>query len=123
MQIQAGLTLGLLAWDKKDRATAARRYKETLNLADAIPEFRSVNPNAKHLEKEIQLIVQEIRDNLAVILRNDILHTSQTAGSNDAHRKTNLFAPNLRAEKDGTLSPAYLSWSRRMLVPSVGKGT
>src|SRR6266568_8763408 len=33
MQITAGLTLGLLAWDKRDRATAAKRYREALDLA------------------------------------------------------------------------------------------
>ncbi|KAK7692647.1 hypothetical protein QCA50_004280 [Cerrena zonata] len=33
IQINAGLTLGLIAWDKKDRATAAKRYKEVIDLA------------------------------------------------------------------------------------------
>jgi len=32
MQITAGLTLGLMAWDDRDRATAAKRYKEALDL-------------------------------------------------------------------------------------------
>ncbi|KAG5646719.1 hypothetical protein DXG03_002401 [Asterophora parasitica] len=41
MQITAGMTLGLLAWDKRDGSTAAKRYQEALDLAATHAPFVS----------------------------------------------------------------------------------
>ncbi len=41
IQATALATLGLMAWDKGDRATAAKRYKQALDLAGKHPPFIS----------------------------------------------------------------------------------
>lgn len=65
MQVQAGLTLGLLAWDEGDRATAAARYQEALGLAKSVPAFRVPNHTAQHLDLAVQKDVLEMRRRLA----------------------------------------------------------
>ncbi|TFK71574.1 hypothetical protein BDN72DRAFT_887621 [Pluteus cervinus] len=71
MQIAAGLTLGLLAWDKSDRATAAKRYQEALGVAATHPPFDQVLPRAKHLDLWISTEVQQIKDNLNILIQKD----------------------------------------------------
>lgn len=102
MQVSAGHCLGLMAWDKRDRATAAKRYKETLDYVDSIPGMSTINPSAKHLEYCIQTDVQEIRDNLERILTNDSINL--LLSNTDAARRTTVNVPNVRMEFDGTIS-------------------
>jgi len=72
MQANAGMTLGLLAWDAKDRATAAKRYQEVLDIGAGEPAFNGQQGRpAPGLETWGAEAVQQARDNLAVIVRND----------------------------------------------------
>ena len=103
MQITAGHCLGLLAWDKRDRATAAKRYKETLEFTDTIPGMSSLSPNSKHLEYCVQIDVKEMRENLERILYNDGVNLA-LLNQTDAERRTNIAVPNVRMEFDGTIT-------------------
>ncbi|KAJ7145343.1 hypothetical protein C8R43DRAFT_1012417 [Mycena crocata] len=98
MQISAALTLGIIAWEKGDRSTTAKRYQEALDVAATHPPFNAVNPNARHLDRRIALEVQQIRDNLAVLIRKDS-HTAQMAGGGQgALRKDVLNVPHTRID-------------------------
>ena len=74
MQITAGTTLGLMAWDKRDRATAAKRYKEALDLAKTHPPFIASTPGTVGLEKYVSSDLKDTRDNLDIILYNDVMN-------------------------------------------------
>ncbi|KAJ7151119.1 hypothetical protein C8R46DRAFT_1358033 [Mycena filopes] len=104
MQISAALTLGLLAWSKGDRSTAAKRYQEALDVAATHPPFNSVTPGLKHLEKITAAEVQQIRDNLAVLTRNDSITASTFGAEQGVLRKEVLNAPNMRLGDDGGVS-------------------
>ncbi|TFK71575.1 hypothetical protein BDN72DRAFT_837476 [Pluteus cervinus] len=71
MQIVAGLTLGLLAWDKSDRATAAKRYQEALDIAATHPPFNQILPASKHLDLFVATQVQQVKDNLEILTQKD----------------------------------------------------
>jgi hypothetical protein len=80
MQITSGLTLGMLAWDERDRATAAKRYKEALDLAATHPPFTVISPDTVGLERWVYMDTQQSKDNLDLILKNDIVNAQMLGG-------------------------------------------
>jgi hypothetical protein len=108
LQITAGLTLGLLAWDKKDRAAAAKRYKEALDVAATHTAFGSVNGSPKHFERWVAIEVNQIRENLHVLVENDISNAQSLKENNiqgGSLRRDTVEIRNLRIEGDGTPNP------------------
>jgi hypothetical protein len=83
MQITAGMTLGLMAWDERDRATAAKRYKEALDLAATHPPFTTLSSSTVGLERWVYLDLQETKDNLDIILQNDSFHAHIVGSGTD----------------------------------------
>ncbi|KAK0199440.1 hypothetical protein DFS33DRAFT_1376450 [Desarmillaria ectypa] len=71
MQITAGLTLGLLAWDAKDRPTAMKRYCEALDLAATHPPYFNLGNAREPWDRFICKDVDAARDNLAILFKND----------------------------------------------------
>ncbi|KAG7444582.1 uncharacterized protein BT62DRAFT_933607 [Guyanagaster necrorhizus] len=71
MQITAGLTLGLLAWDDDDRAISMRRFREALELAAAHPPYYDLANASQPWERFVCTDVKDARDNLAVVFEND----------------------------------------------------
>jgi len=69
MQVQAGLTLGILAWEEGDRDGAVERFQEALSLANSIPEFRIPNPSAQHLDLTVQKDVLKMRRRVEEVLK------------------------------------------------------
>ncbi|KAK7677681.1 hypothetical protein QCA50_019372 [Cerrena zonata] len=78
LQIHAGLTLGLVAWDQKDRATAAKRYQEALDLAATHPPWTNPDPRSKDLDRWAINNVKQIKDNFAVITEQDAFNAFMT---------------------------------------------
>ena len=94
------MTLGLLAWDAKDRSTAAKRYKEALDLAATDPTFSSPTP-ASGLETWIQADLEQTRNNLAMLIQNDEMNARMAQESTGVKgaggtRKEVLNVPNVR---------------------------
>ncbi|KDR70653.1 hypothetical protein GALMADRAFT_254688 [Galerina marginata CBS 339.88] len=114
MQITAGLTLGLLAWDKHDRATAAKRYREALDLAETHIPFTTLSPNAVGLERYVFGDIQETKTNLGVLVQNDTLNAHNVAnrdgGDSVPGRRdvVDLPVPQMRIDKTGaaTVEPS-----------------
>ncbi|PPQ95396.1 hypothetical protein CVT26_008242 [Gymnopilus dilepis] len=107
MQITAGFTLGLLAWDKRDRATAAKRYREALDLAETHPPFMNLPPGTIGWESYVHKDILETKENLGRILQNDMLHADLLAQS-DGSGKTpgrrdvvDLPLPQMSIDKTG----------------------
>ncbi|KAF8060832.1 hypothetical protein FPV67DRAFT_1673666 [Lyophyllum atratum] len=107
MQVTAGLTLGLLAWDKRDRATAAKRYQEALDLAETHPAFSSLPPGMTGLEKYVHADLIQVKVNLGWLIVNDTLN-EQVFGAQTREGKVpgwrdaaNLPKPLLRTDKTG----------------------
>lgn len=102
MQITAGITLGILAWDSEDRATAAKRYSESFELAVTHPPYNSdpalVRPG---LEKYVANEVKTARENYATLRENDVLRAGAVGREGDAGRRERLGVMNLRMEGDG----------------------
>ncbi|KAK0486653.1 hypothetical protein EDD18DRAFT_1360662 [Armillaria luteobubalina] len=71
MQITAGLTLGLLAWDGKDRPTAMKRYREALDLAATHPPYCDIAKAREPWDRFVCIDVEAARDNLAMLFNND----------------------------------------------------
>lgn len=104
IQINAGLTLGLIAWDKKDRAAASKRYKETLDLAATHSPWNSVDPRSKYLNRWAADSVQQVKDNLAMIVQNDTINSqmAQLFGSQTGDfRRDKVQIPNARIDASG----------------------
>lgn len=108
MQITAGLTLGLLAWDKHDRATAAKRYQEALDLAASHPPFNTLSRDTVGLEKWVYHDLQDTKDNLAHLVQNDTVNAEllgaeggPTPGRRDV---VDLPIPQARIDKTGAVS-------------------
>ncbi|KAJ7091934.1 hypothetical protein B0H15DRAFT_834622 [Mycena belliarum] len=99
MQIMAGGALGILAWNKGERATAAKRYQEALDVAATHPPFVTPAPGLKHLEKMMVFEVQELRTNLERLGLNDTV-TARMAGQGPGRRKDVLDAPHTRVDPD-----------------------
>jgi hypothetical protein len=103
MQITAVLTLGLMAWDQRDRATAAKRYKEALDLAATHPPFADASLTTAGLERWVYEDVQQAKFNLDFLVRNDAVHAQALADGAHAGRKdiVQLPLPHMRIEKSG----------------------
>ncbi|KAF8068827.1 hypothetical protein FPV67DRAFT_1489871 [Lyophyllum atratum] len=107
MQVTAGLTLGLLAWDKRDRATAAKRYREALDLAETYPAFSSLPPGMTGLEKYVHQDLIDVKKNLGYLIRNDTVNAelwgAQTGEGKVPGRRdvANLPMPQVRIDKTG----------------------
>ncbi|CAK5272265.1 unnamed protein product [Mycena citricolor] len=100
MQIIAGLTLGLMAWEKGDRPTAAKRYKESLDAAAAYPTFTGESTPETNLDCAVAFNVKQMKDNLAILVSRDALLAGEHSG-----RKEVLELRNSRVAEDGTLEP------------------
>jgi hypothetical protein len=110
MQITAGLTLGLLAWDKRDRATAAKRYREALDLADTHRSFTSLPPGTVGLERYVHDDLQTVKENLGLLIQNDTVNAEmamerdgngQVPGRRDV---VDLPVPQTRIDKTGAVT-------------------
>lgn len=102
LQISACMTLGLLAWDAKDRPTAAKRYKEALDLAETEPAFTSPSP-PPGIETWIRQDLKQTRDNLAVLIANDEVNARMAEELTGVKgvggtRKEVVDVPNVRVE-------------------------
>lgn len=106
MQITAGLTLGILAWDNRDRATAAKRYKEALDLAATHPPFTVLSSGTVGLEKWVYLEIQQTKQNLDHLVQNDTINAqivgSGVSGSGPQRKNVvDLPLPQIRHDKSG----------------------
>jgi hypothetical protein len=109
MQITAGLTLGLMAWDKRDRATAAKRYKEALDLAATHPPFLNIPPDTVGLERWVYGEVEEAKSNLGILVHNDTLNAQMVGDGADGRAPgrrgvANLPLPQARLDKSGAVT-------------------
>jgi len=108
MQITAGLTLGVLAWDNRDRAKAAKRYKEALDLAATHPPFTNLPPGTVGLEKWVYLDLQQVKANLDHLVQNDTINAQMLGGTSGSvpQRKDviDLPLPHVRLEKSGDVT-------------------
>ena len=108
MQITAGLTLGLLAWDKRDRATAAKRYHEALDLAATHLPFTSLPPGTIGLEMYVHKDLQDMKRNLGMLVLNDTANTEMVADEGDRvpgrRDVIDLPVPQMRIEKTGAVT-------------------
>ncbi|KAJ6631144.1 hypothetical protein B0H10DRAFT_1981073 [Mycena sp. CBHHK59/15] len=104
MQISAGFALGILAWEKGDRSTTAKRYQEALDLAATHPPFNSVTPNLKHLDRIIASEVAEIKDNLAMLIEKDTQTANMVGRGQGDLRKEVLNVPNTRIGDNGGIT-------------------
>lgn len=106
MQITAALTLGLLAWDKRDRATAAKRYHEGLEVANTHQAFLNLSPGTKGWELYVHHDLQEVKDNLGIIVTNDEINAElvKEASGEEPRRKEVVDLPlsQIRVDKTGT---------------------
>lgn len=103
LQIATGSTLGLLAWDRNDRPTAARRYKETLDLAISHPAFNDIALSSPHFERWIAHDVQTMKDNLFMLMQNDSLNVAllKAHGIEGGDlRKQTIAIPNVKVTGD-----------------------
>lgn len=105
MQISAAFALGILAWKKGDRSTAAKRYQEALDVAATHPPFNAVTPGLKHLDRTVAHDVQEMRDNLTMLIQNDDVTASMVGSGQGVLRKEVLDAPLARVGDDGAITP------------------
>ncbi|EJD44549.1 hypothetical protein AURDEDRAFT_114295 [Auricularia subglabra TFB-10046 SS5] len=106
MQITAGFTLGLMAWDKRDRATAAKRYNEALALAETHAPFvgRPTAPRSG-LELYVYNDVQECRSNLAKLVASDAKNAQLLGDAAVGRKETKeLPLPTARIEPDGSIT-------------------
>ncbi|KAG6861323.1 hypothetical protein C0995_001642 [Termitomyces sp. Mi166 len=105
MQITAALTLGLLAWDKRDRATAAKRYREGIELANTHQTFVKLPPGTKGWELWVHHDLQDVKDNLGIIVANDEINAGivkETSGEEPKKREVvDLPLPQIRVDKAG----------------------
>ncbi|KAG6868139.1 hypothetical protein C0993_007262 [Termitomyces sp. T159_Od127] len=105
MQITAALTLGLLAWDKRDRATAAKRYREGIEIANTHQAFLNLPPGTTGWELYVSHDLQEVKDNLGIIVENDEINAGivkETSGE-EPRRKEMVDLPlsQIRVDKTG----------------------
>ncbi|KDR70544.1 hypothetical protein GALMADRAFT_229943 [Galerina marginata CBS 339.88] len=110
LQISAGLTLGLLAWDKRDRATAAKRYREALDLAQTHLPFTAPSPSTVGFERYVYAELQQAKDNLEVLVQNDTTNAALAAATGGDGQvpgrrdEVDLLLPQRRIEKTGEVT-------------------
>ena len=71
IRICSSFTLALVAWDKRDRATAAKRYQETMTFAAAHTPWDHVDPKSEYLDRWASQTVRQTKENYAVLVRHD----------------------------------------------------
>ncbi|THU85533.1 hypothetical protein K435DRAFT_822386 [Dendrothele bispora CBS 962.96] len=128
MQITANMSIGLLAWDTRDRATAAKRYAEAIKLARTHPPFdclgdkfgkekpnEEVAKTTKNWELFVAKHVKETKENLLTLIGNDIWNvgiakaldeiaeTGNVTGAGLRKESMNII-PMTRVEGDGTVN-------------------
>lgn len=105
MRVTAGFTLGILAWDRGDRETAAKRYSESLNLAETYPEFVHPPVGDRPLEfnRWVATDVWMYRENLHILFNNDIVNTAVRGGV-PTGRRSIIRANNAKIEGTGSVS-------------------
>lgn len=103
MQITAGITLGILAWDSQDRATAAKRCSEAFDLAACTHAPNNCDPSLTKtcLEMYVANEVNTARKTFATLKANDAAKTSVVGREGDVGRRERLEVINLRMEGDG----------------------
>lgn len=74
MQITAGLTLGLLAYERRDRATAVKRYEEALDIAATHPPFATPSVGTERWQ---------IKENHKILVNNDAHNARALARRNE----------------------------------------
>ena len=110
MQITAGLTLGLLAWDKRDRATAAKLYREALDLAETHLPFTTLPQGVIGLELYVHNDLQETKTNLGILVMNDTKNAEMVAERDEDDQVpgrrdvVDLPLPQMRIEKTGAVT-------------------
>ncbi|KAF9060632.1 hypothetical protein BDP27DRAFT_1370372 [Rhodocollybia butyracea] len=119
MQIVASGTIGLVVWDTHDRVTAAKRYREAIELAKTHEVFNSFGdsfdespkPGAqglKHFELWVAENLKETKNNLKYLARVDDRGEDLDSFFGDPEspagnlRKQQLPYPYVRYEPDGT---------------------
>ncbi|KAK0199448.1 hypothetical protein DFS33DRAFT_1268508, partial [Desarmillaria ectypa] len=71
MQITAGLTLGLIAWNSKGRPTAVKRYRDASDLAATHHPYEYEVHARESFERFVCADVKAARKNLALLFEND----------------------------------------------------
>jgi hypothetical protein len=104
MQVTAGMTLGLLAWDKHDRATASKRYKEAFDVAETHPPFVTPPPGTVGLECWVHVDLKEMKDNLGILVRNDIINEAMVGPGAQRRDVVELPVPHARIDKHGLVT-------------------
>lgn len=74
MQVSALTTLGLRASYSADRATAAKRYKQAIALAESDPAF--AKPGQDGISRAMYCYAKVCRFNLATVILNDVINSS-----------------------------------------------
>jgi hypothetical protein len=106
MQVTAGTTLGLMAWDKGDRASASKRYKEALDLAQTYSPFMEPAPDTVGVECWVHKELKQLKDNLDTIVQNDVFNdvvTGSRAQRRDVVELPSMFSL-LRIDKRGGMT-------------------
>lgn len=106
MQIAACLTLGHLAYERQDRATAIERYEEALEVAVTHPPFAAPRAGT---EKWVNQNIQQIKENYNTLV-GDGAHSARTLAHRDGEMRAvperrevvDLPGPNFGA--DGSLT-------------------
>lgn len=94
----ASYTLGLLAWDSKNRAKASKYYQEAIQTYETEPVFTALRASSQ-LAKWANGTYTETRDNLGILLRQDALLAAETG--NTGSRKDVAQVPTMRTDKHG----------------------
>lgn len=102
MQITAGFTLGLMAWDKRDRSSAATQYVDSLKIASTHAPFMQspIDETTIHLERWIALEVHALRKNLSSLFDNDTINAGLVGEVADGRRRV-ISVRNTRIEAFG----------------------
>jgi len=120
MQIVTTAVIGLMVWDKQDRVTAAKRYREAIDLAKTPEIFNCLGdsygeaPKAgaqglKHFNLWVAVNVKQAKDNLKVLAHVDTMASAfADPGSTPTGnlRKEQLPCRYMRSEADGTCTTA-----------------
>ncbi|KAF9030350.1 hypothetical protein BDZ89DRAFT_1112247 [Hymenopellis radicata] len=111
MQVSAGFTLGLLTWDAGDRVAAMKHYRSGLDLAAEYTGYDKESEAEIGWEAYLANEVQGMKDNMAMLLRNDELNVQVSAAlfgdTGDNKRKEFLERVGYtRHEADGTVNYA-----------------
>jgi tetratricopeptide (TPR) repeat protein len=101
LQIAAAFTLGIMAWDKRDRATAAKRYKEAIELGATHPPFVELPPGAVGMDVYIHATVKEAKDNLDILMGHDAERAQAFDDGDVPQRKEVVDMLNLRVGGTG----------------------